>query len=104
MGPDLFGILWATGVLALVIGVFALVDRLVTGAWDALRGSPGIGLVVGMAAWRHAARQPGARRLSSSPGGAPPESPAPVATERVHAPRPLPWRGGRGGRVVGFAA
>lgn len=75
MGPDMFGIVWATGFLAAVIGAFALVDRLLTGALDALRGSLGMGLVAGMAAWRDDAGRPG--------------------------PGLLPWRGGHG---IRFAA
>lgn len=101
MGPDLFGIVWATGFLAAVIGVFGLVDRLVTGVWDALCGSPGMGLVAGMAAWRDAAEADDPARSPSSADGTPPESPDPVATERVEGPGLRPWRGGR---VVSFAA
>jgi hypothetical protein len=51
MGPDLLGIVGATVFMLAVIGVFAVVDRIVCGAWDALLGSPGPGLVAGMTAW-----------------------------------------------------
>ncbi len=101
MGPDLFGIMWATGFLAIVIGGFAVVDRLLTGAWEALRGSPGAGLVAGMAAWRDGVARPHASRSPSSPGGEPPAAPGPVATVRVPAPGLLPWRGGG---AIRFAA
>jgi hypothetical protein len=110
MGPDLFGIVWAAGFLAAVIGAFALVDRLLTGAWDALRGSPGMGLVAGMAAWRDGVEHPD---LSSSPSSAdaappspsadddPPASPGLVPTEHVQGPGLLPWRSSR---TIQFAA
>ena len=101
MGPDLLGFAWAMGFLAVVLALFALVDRLLTGAWDALRGSPGMGLVAGMAAWRDDAAHPDASASPSSPTGTPPESPAAVATERVDGPGLRPWRGRR---VIRFAA
>lgn len=95
MGPDLFGIAWATGFLLVVIGAFALADRLLCGAWDALRGSPGAGLVTGIAAWGDGMRERARVGSPTSPGGAPPESPAPVATERLGAPGVHPWHDGR---------
>lgn len=94
MGPDLLGIAWATGFLVVVIVLFALVDRLLTGAWDALRGSPGMGLVAGISAWREDAVGPDTSASPSSPTGTPPESPDPVATERVEGQGLRPWRGG----------
>lgn len=95
MGPDLFGIAWATGFLLVVIGTFALADRLLCGAWDALRGSPGAGLVAGITAWGRGADGRLVDRSPTSPGATPPESPDPVATERLGAPGVHPWRDGR---------
>jgi hypothetical protein len=99
VGPDLFGIAWAMGFLVAMIGIFALVDRLLTGACDALRDSPGSGLVTGMSAWHDGTVLPHPEP-SSSPGGEPPTSPDPVLTEPVHGPGLLPWSGGR---VLRFA-
>lgn len=83
MGPDLIGIAGATAFLLAVVSVFALIDRLLCGAWEALNGSPACGLVTGIAAWADG-HEP--ERTASSPGGPaaePPTAPDPVATERV---------------------
>ena len=62
MGPDLFGIVWATAFVVAVVLVFAAVDRAICGAWAALRESPGLGLVAGLAAWGWASRTAHLRR------------------------------------------
>jgi len=51
MGPDLLGLIGATGFILVVLTVFGLVERILCGASDALRNSPGASLVAGMAAW-----------------------------------------------------
>ena len=51
MGPDLLGIAGASAFVIAVVSLFAVIDRILCGAWDALLGSPGPGLVAGMGAW-----------------------------------------------------
>lgn len=96
MGPDLLGIAGATAFLMSVLAVFAVVDRILCGAWEALNGSPGRSLVAGVTAW---AREAAPRRATSSPGSAspggsdPPQPADVVILERVRAPGLLPRRG-----------
>jgi hypothetical protein len=91
VGPDLIGMAGAVGFLLVILSIYALIDRLVCGAWEALNGSPGWGLVRGMTVW---AERPESglesRRVVSSPAspaGGPPQAAEPVATERVTHPR-----------------
>jgi hypothetical protein len=91
MGPDLPGVVGATAVLLGVICLFALIDRVLCGAWEALNGSPGWGLVAGMAAWDRDAGVRREQRTQSSPSDGSPRSrepvaPEPVAVERVRSP------------------
>ncbi|MHB8959119.1 MAG: hypothetical protein ACYDAN_05795 [Candidatus Limnocylindrales bacterium] len=95
MGPDLLGAAGATAFLLGVISLFALVDRVLCGAWEALTGSPGRGLVAGMAAWGRDFEARSGASPSTSPSSGSPCPPDPVPVERVRGPGLVP--GLRGG-------
>ncbi len=98
MGPDLFGIAWATALLLAVVLVFAALDRAVCGAWAALRESPGRGLVAGFAAWGREGPgpdEPGGGASGPDDGDLSPDQPDGVVVEHVRGPGLLPWGGYR---------
>jgi hypothetical protein len=92
MGPDLLGATGAIAFLLAILSLFAIIDRLLCGAWEALTGSPGRGLVAGIAAWGRDAEAQGEGSASSGS----PCPPDPVAVERVRGPGLVP--GLRGAR------
>ncbi len=96
MGPDLLGATGAIAFLLAILSLFAIIDRLLCGAWEALTGSPGRGLVAGIAAWGRDAEAQGEGSTPTCASTGSPCPPDPVTVERVRGPGLVP--GLRGAR------